>query len=947
MKRIYIFILITKCVSFLFSYQVIENNFSPDNSTKKRYEIVDYSEDFESGAPGWTHYDAAVSPNNWHIYNFGGTQGNVWWMGDPALAQGTNIGGYYNHQYLVLDTPARTLTSANATLTFKMRHNVETPGSNPPWNGWDACNVRVSTDGGTTWTPISGNPAYDFTSAYSFGFEHGEGQGIPGWGGVREWTNCTFDLNAYVGQSVKIRFAFASDPAYSTSDAPAMYGMMVDDISFGGYSNNGVDDGQMTYSSLVPVGGDLWHIVTEATAPSPTHCIVCQNASGSYNTNMLNYLVSPPVTLPNSGDMWVDFMVKGSYNDPNAFPEVDYFGWEISVDGGNVWYAMSNPYGTPEGNNYVYTGLQDAWQSMTEGFGLSFFITEYHGETAIFRWYFKSDADTPDGVGMFIDDFRVYNDVFIAAPENLAAAVSGNSVTLTWNEPGSGGGGGEEGWIYYCGEPAGNSIGTNGVADFSVAAKWDAIGETNSIYPYVGMNITKIKFVPAEPTTLCSYAVRIWTGAAGVLVYDQAVPTITEDVWNEVTLTTPYTIPTATTIMVGYRCNTTGGFPAGCDNGPQVEGYGNMIYMNNNWHTLTAESASLTYNWTIQVYVADATGKEYVLGELPMNNSFAEGKFGVHYTEPVRGRDVTGYKVYRDAGYVATVDGNVLTYTDTEVPGGPHSYYVTAMYGTVESGASNTVSVFILPAEHYEINHDDGTAEQGFSVGATKQMAVKFECNDEYDLKYVKVYVHTLGSAGLVIRVYDANGPNGMPGAQLVTQYQYPAASVVAGWNFITLPTPVHLNNQAFYVALFETSGASLIGLDTSSNGFSYQNTSGSWVPVTTGEIMVRAIIQGGNAGEDLTLPPVVLDARNYPNPFNPETTISFSIPASGQTSVKIYNLKGQLVRTLVNETMNAGYQKVVWNGTDDNQKSVASGIYFYRVNNAGKTITRKMLLAK
>jgi hypothetical protein len=330
-----------------------------------------------------------------------------------------------------------------------------------------------------------------------------------------------------------------------------------------------------------------------------------------------------------------------------------------------------------------------------------------------------------------------------------------------------------------------------------------------------------------------------------------------------------------------------------------------------------------------------------------MNNSFAEGKFGVHYTEPVRGRDVTGYKVYRDAGYVATVDGNVLTYTDTEVPGGPHSYYVTAMYGTVESGASNTVSVFILPAEHYEINHDDGTAEQGFSVGATKQMAVKFECNDEYDLKYVKVYVHTLGSAGLVIRVYDANGPNGMPGAQLVTQYQYPAASVVAGWNFITLPTPVHLNNQAFYVALFETSGASLIGLDTSSNGFSYQNTSGSWVPVTTGEIMVRAIIQGGNAGEDLTLPPVVLDARNYPNPFNPETTISFSIPASGQTSVKIYNLKGQLVRTLVNETMNAGYQKVVWNGTDDNQKSVASGIYFYRVNNAGKTITRKMLLAK
>ncbi len=127
MKRIYLFILISQFVGFLFSYQVLEKNFSPDSFGKNRYEIAAYSEDFESGATGWTHYDGSVSPNNWHIYNFGGTQRDVWWMGDPALAQGTNIGGYYNHQYLVLDTPARTLTATNATLTFKMRHNVEDP----------------------------------------------------------------------------------------------------------------------------------------------------------------------------------------------------------------------------------------------------------------------------------------------------------------------------------------------------------------------------------------------------------------------------------------------------------------------------------------------------------------------------------------------------------------------------------------------------------------------------------------------------------------------------------------------------------------------------------------------------------------------------------------------------------------------------------------------------
>ena len=277
------------------------------------YEVVAYSEDFESGATGWTHYDGAVSPSMWHVYANGDAQGNVWWMGDPALASGTNIGGYYDGQYLVLDTPARTLSAANATLTFKLRYNVEaTSGATAPYTGWDACNVRVSTDGGTTWTPISGTPAYNMTSSYAFGFQHNEGPNIPGWGGaLNAWTNATFNLSAYVGQSVKIRFAFGSDPAYSTGDAPAMFGMMVDDIAFGGYTNNGTDDGQMTYASMVPLGGDLWNLVTEASAPSPTHVMKNQNASGSYNTNMMNYLVSPPITLPSDGPIGADFQLMG------------------------------------------------------------------------------------------------------------------------------------------------------------------------------------------------------------------------------------------------------------------------------------------------------------------------------------------------------------------------------------------------------------------------------------------------------------------------------------------------------------------------------------------------------------------------------------------------------------------------------------------------------------
>jgi hypothetical protein len=268
------------------------------------------------------------------------------------------------------------------------------------------------------------------------------------------------------------------------------------------------------------------------------------------------------------------------------------------------------------------------------------------------------------------------------------------------------------------------------------------------------------------------------------------------------------------------------------------------------------------------------------------------------------------------------------------------------MYGTNESSASNAVTTFVVPADHYELNHDDGIAEQGFSVGSTKQMAVKYSHSGQFSIKYIKAYVHTVGTAPMIVRVYDNSGVDGTPGVQL-TQYQYPLASIVEGWNYITLPTEVQLTDATFYIGIMETVNSSLIGLDTNSSGYSYKKIGTNWEPVTEGEIMLRPIVMGGMAGEDPTLPALVLDAKNYPNPFNPETTIHFSLPESGPTSVKVYNLKGQLIRTLVNGNMTAGNQKVVWNGLDDNNQTVASGLYFYRVTNVGKNITRKMLLSK
>jgi hypothetical protein len=86
---------------------------------------------------------------------------------------------------------------------------------------------------------------------------------------------------------------------------------------------------------------------------------------------------------------------------------------------------------------------------------------------------------------------------------------------------------------------------------------------------------------------------------------------------------------------------------------------------------------------------------------------------------------------------------------------------------------------------------------------------------------------------------------------------------------------------------------------------------------------------------------------QNYPNPFNPTTTIAYSLPEASKVRLDIYNLKGQLVKTLLNKDMEAGLHSVVWNGKDMNNVAVASGVYFYRISSPSNTETRKMLLMK
>lgn len=98
---------------------------------------------------------------------------------------------------------------------------------------------------------------------------------------------------------------------------------------------------------------------------------------------------------------------------------------------------------------------------------------------------------------------------------------------------------------------------------------------------------------------------------------------------------------------------------------------------------------------------------------------------------------------------------------------------------------------------------------------------------------------------------------------------------------------------------------------------------------------------------QPLDMADYIMLGRNYPNPFNPQTAIEFTLNKETDVEISIYNSKGQRVKTLKNRFMPAGTHKAVWNGKDDNGNSLSSGVYFYRLITPQYDTAKRMLLIK
>jgi len=580
-------------------------------------------------------------------------------------------------------------------------------------------------------------------------------------------------------------------------------------------------------------------------------------------------------------------------------------------------------------------------------------------------------------------------------PTELTATVDGNDVTLNWTSPETPP---EGNWITWSQDVLGNSVGTNAAANFDVAHRWPVA----DIAAYAGQTITQVKFVPAEAN--CVYTVKIWTGGSAsgpaTLVHTQEITNPTIDDWNLVVLNTPVVIPANSEVWVGYNCNTQGGYPAGCDNGPQIEGKGNMMYFQGTWSTLTALAPTLTYNWTIQTFVQTNTGLKAITNRQVIDPAPAAmniGNLAVNHKDIQINRDraLAGFKVYRDGVLIGSINNpTTTTYTDMDLANATYVYGVSAVYTNGESAPATVnavVNVVLAPAfftEGYETYPDfaalfapwtlldqDQSVTYGISnvqfPGSEGPMAFIIFNPSSTTPPVTSVSAHggakMAASFAAILPAQGGTGPNNdwmiTPRVHLGTNsaLKFYARSMSNTYledmrvGVSTIPTPIPQGFQNYLTganpvqvpAAWTEYVFDLSAYDGQSIYLCIRNVSNDEFILFVDDFSIHSV--GGSVNnEDGVAPAVVTELKgNYPNPFNPETTISYSVRENVPVSIEIFNVKGQKVKTLVNEAKAAGNHSIVWKGMDDNNRPVSSGVYFFKMSAGKYSSTKKMIMMK
>lgn len=318
-----------------------------------------------------------------------------------------------------------------------------------------------------------------------------------------------------------------------------------------------------------------------------------------------------------------------------------------------------------------------------------------------------------------------------------------------------------------------------------------------------------------------------------------------------------------------------------------------------------------------------------------------------------------------DAGSLLTIDletgeGTVVGATGKDAVPGLAINSTGSIYGTTVDKQGNASELILIDA-------DDGSAVTLGSTGITTIEGIAFDANDVlfgvandgdlYTIDTTNAQVtlvgdtEVFGAAGLAFDPTD--GGLFLSGGGLAEDEIYSvdpataAATLIGLTNTDSAATPDIVFDDDGNMFGSKGGGQSdniLIAIDKST-------AQGSIVgPI--GVLAVSGLAFGPSVAVSVerspnAVPRSVALEPNYPNPFNPSTTIGFTLPHASEVRLAIYNVRGQLVQTLVSGLIGEGHHRAVWNGTDRHGDRVATGLYLFRMWAGDFVAVRKMIFTK
>ena len=428
------------------------------------------------------------------------------------------------------------------------------------------------------------------------------------------------------------------------------------------------------------VSGGNWRIAGQAGNPAPSAEFYFSPVTSNYNQSLTSfYMIGSGIV---DGKIYLDFDLKHTLTNATENEKL-----AIEVSSGGAWIKVAE-YTNAATFNWDTKSIDITSQAKGKVFRVRF--------TA-------SGAVTTDIFNWLVDNVHIYQ--VCAPPINLTAEVNlpfVEQVILNWEAPESTGPG-ISAWLGWDDGVNNDAIGLQGGGTFNVAVRFTPA----QLAQYAGTSLTKIRMFPYGPNGTLS--LKVWTGAnASTLVLTQPVASYVAGQWNEFTLNTPIPVTGATELWFGYAVTHTGtDYVAGCDNGPAIAGFGDMLSLDGSVWESMATAYGLNYNWNLQGYVETLDGVTSVLqpvvDETVYGTSTAIERGNLPALpgaalpiEVSSSRELLGYNIYRDDVMIATT--TETTYLDADEAlelYNTYCYNVTAVYDDCESPLSEVACVIL------------------------------------------------------------------------------------------------------------------------------------------------------------------------------------------------------------------------------------------------------------